>query len=403
MRALGRLRGGVWALMAGCAFLSPQASCADEGSAGVILAIAGARCQVAHAVLAGGELFLRLSDVAACRGGSAQLVREDATIVAEMDGRRLTIWPWGEPIAVLNGLDVVPLPPRPWLWHDGGFYLNAELVETWLQTAVGMRFDPSDLPLHYDPGPGRVDPGRARWMRHGLRVMVDPGHGGPDEGARAANGVPEKQLTLDIGVRLAAILLEMGFDVRLTREADVYPTLRDRVVAANSWDADLFVSLHLNSAPRKTARGVETYVLGRQASDSRAQELAQFENAYDGVQAQGDATLDQLLADVARLERENMSVQLAAPFHARLAGALDTENRGVRRAPFFVLVGATMPAFLVELGFISNAEEAALLQTPDYQIQLARAMAVGIESIAPYLARRRGTSATDAEVREVVR
>lgn len=343
-------------------------------------------------MVASGQVYLRLSDVIACRGGTAQLIRTSGVISARFDGIELTIWPWGEPVAVVGGLERVPLPELPWFWLDGGFYVHPELLEAAGAGGIGIDADVAGLRLRPRAATAVALDTVLPEPATGLKILIDPGHGGQDLGASDAAGNYEKDLVLAIAHRLHAMLLARGYRSRLTRVDDSYPTLSERVVMANEWDADLMLSLHLNSAPRSTAKGIETYVLSREASDPRAKALAQFENAYDAEQAGqgGDSVLELLLNDVARGEQENLTQRLAPAFHAALVSRLNTENRGVRRAPFFVLAGTTMPAFLVELGFLSNSEESRELTTPEYQAQLAAGLAAAVDAIAPYLNTRTG-------------
>ncbi len=370
------------------ALLAPRPSRAtDSPRPPLILAIAGRTCQIQHAVLAAAIPYVSLREISQCTGGDAQLISARGLVEARVAGVRATLWPWGEPVAIVDGLRQPELPDQPWIWDNGRLLVSIEALEALTGGRIATRFRPEDLPIRAEPvDTFRQDLG-PRGTGAGLRVLVDPGHGGDDRGTADAAGVPEKEITLAVGLRLAARLRDRGFDVRLTREDDTYPTLQDRVRMANSWDADLLLSLHCNSAPRKTARGIETYYLSRVASDPRALELASFENAFDQQQSTGDL-LGDLLSAVARGVQEETSGRLAPIFHEHLVGGAGGENRGVRKAPFFVLAGTTMPAFLVELGFMSNAEDAVLLKDTGHQDRLAASLAEGVEAIVPWLRTR---------------
>jgi N-acetylmuramoyl-L-alanine amidase len=362
----------------------------------LILAIAGRTCQIQHAVLAAAIPYVSLREISQCTGGDAQLIPARGLVEARVAGVRATLWPWGEPVAIVDGLRQPELPEQPWIWDNGRLLVSIEALEALTGGRIATRFRPEDLPIRAEPVDAfRQDMG-PRGTGAGLRVLVDPGHGGDDRGTADAEGVPEKEITLAVGLRLAARLRARGFDVRLTREEDVYPSLQERVQMANSWDADLMLSIHCNSAPRKTARGIETYYLSRVASDPRALELASFENAFDQQQSTGDL-LGDLLSEVARGVQEETSGRLAPIFHEHLAGGVGGENRGVRKAPFFVLAGTTMPAFLVELGFMSNPEDAALLRDAGHQDRLAAALASGVEAIVPWLRTRAAAPAEQAK------
>lgn len=211
-------------------------------------------------------------------------------------------------------------------------------------------------------------------------IVVDPGHGGEDDGAIGGSGVTEKELTLAIARRLAQVLRDAGHPVRLTRDADVGRALTDRAALANRLDAQVFVSLHANASTVASVRGAETYYmsLDDRASDEAAQSTADLENRAGGAANRGNSTLDLILWDMAQSKVLNESARLALRVQARLNALLDLKDRGVKQAPFVVLTGATMPAVLVEVGFLSNAVEQEKLASPIHQQALADAIALGI-------------------------
>jgi N-acetylmuramoyl-L-alanine amidase len=216
-------------------------------------------------------------------------------------------------------------------------------------------------------------------------VVLDPGHGGEQEGAISPAGTKEKDLALDIARRIAARLKRDGAKVILTRSGDIGVPLANRAAIATAIRADLFVSVHLNSMPtaeqRRSSRGVETYFLSADASDTHASAVAARENA-DRLAGEPEpdpadpvaAILDDL-ADAASLRG---SSRLAYAVHERLVDRLGVEDRGVKQAPFYVLAGARMPAVLLEVGFISHEDEARRLATREYQDRIAEAVAEGI-------------------------
>ncbi len=216
-------------------------------------------------------------------------------------------------------------------------------------------------------------------------VVIDPGHGGEQEGALSPRGEREKDLALQISRRLAARLRRDGLRVVLTRTADVAVPLAARAAVANAIRADLFVSIHLNSMPtaeaRRVTHGVETYFLSADATDAAATAVAARENA-DRLAGEPDLDPDDpvaaILNDLEHDEALRRSSRLAQDVHRRLVAALGAEDRGVRQAPFFVLAGARMPAVLVEVGFLSNPAEADLLRTRAHQDRIAEAIAEGI-------------------------
>lgn len=210
------------------------------------------------------------------------------------------------------------------------------------------------------------------------RIVVDAGHGGTEDGAIGPSGLKEKELTLDVAKRLAALLQADGFDVSLTRDSDVTLPLDARAGVANNKKADLFISLHANASRFSKARGAETFFLAREATDDSARTIAALENDAAGTAAQaaasGDSDLSLILWDMAQVEHLADSQKLAAIVQESLNKALGITDRGVRQAPFRVLVGSTCPSVLVELGFITNPEDEALLSKPDYRDKLAAAL-----------------------------
>jgi N-acetylmuramoyl-L-alanine amidase len=217
-------------------------------------------------------------------------------------------------------------------------------------------------------------------------VVIDPGHGGDETGAIGPGNVIEKEITLDIATRLAAIL---GRDpsVRpvLTRTNDTIVALDERAAIANHEKASVFLSIHANSSRASGAHGSETYYLSLGATDSVSAAVARDENtaAAPGGAAPPPpppADLDFILWDMAQSAHLKESAALAESIQNELNGLLQTENRGIKQAPFRVLVGATMPAVLVETAFISNGEEAKRLATPEFRQSIAEAIARAVAS-----------------------
>jgi N-acetylmuramoyl-L-alanine amidase len=209
----------------------------------------------------------------------------------------------------------------------------------------------------------------------GLRtVVIDPGHGGSETGAIGPAGTMEKELTLALARALADRLgRELGLRVALTRTDDVDLGLDERSALANQNKADLFLSVHFNSTARGDARGAETYFLSLQASDQRAADAAAIENLVGEAAASpgSDAfDLQLMLWDLAQSAHLAASQRLANLIQEELNRSLELPNRGVKQAPFRVLMGAAMPAVLVELGFISSVEEERRLRDPEYRAGL---------------------------------
>jgi N-acetylmuramoyl-L-alanine amidase len=216
------------------------------------------------------------------------------------------------------------------------------------------------------------------------RVVIDPGHGGAQEGAISPDGQLEKSVSLDVARRLKAALEHAGADVLLTREQDVLLALADRVTFANQSKPHVFVSLHLNSMPTRRLRakleGVQTFFLSASASGEDARRVAETENADSaGVGApQPTDTLAFILSDLRRSESHADSARLAYAIHSRLVAASGGSDHGVQQAPFYVLTGVEAPAVLVEFGFISHPEECRKLARPEYRDRIAQAIADGV-------------------------
>jgi N-acetylmuramoyl-L-alanine amidase len=232
--------------------------------------------------------------------------------------------------------------------------------------------------------PGPLDPLDPAVFPLGIeRVVIDPGHGGRNGGTTTPSGLVEKDLTLDIALRLAALLDEAGFEAVLTRRDDVEMSLEERAALANRESADLFVSIHVNWIENRGVRGVETYFLGT-TDDPFVNRLAAAENRGSGYsQADLRALLDELYASL----RQSSSERLAAALQRSLLRSLRTvnpevEDRGVKSAPFIVLMETDMPAVLAEVSCLSNQEEAELLARPLYRQYIAEALLAGIRGYA---------------------
>jgi N-acetylmuramoyl-L-alanine amidase len=229
-------------------------------------------------------------------------------------------------------------------------------------------------------------------------IVIDPGHGGVETGAIGPSGIQEKELTLGLARELGARLSRLGVQTLLTRNDDTLVRLDDRPAIANQNKADLFVSIHLNSSLGAGAHGTETYFLSPQATDPRAARSAAAENTpaastTDGAPPPAGAEqqdVDLILWELAQSRHMAESQRLANLIQGELNEELQLKDRGVKQAPFRVLVGATMPAVLVELGFISNPEEEKKLQDPAYRGQLVDALA---RAIAKYKAAVEGQPA----------
>jgi len=199
-------------------------------------------------------------------------------------------------------------------------------------------------------------------------VVIDAGHGGHDDGATGPKGLAEKDLVLDVSRRLAERLESRGLRVVLTRDDDTFVPLEQRTSMANDARADLFVSIHANSAHTAEPRGIETYFVSLESTDDEASRVAARENEAFGESARipgADDPLMALLGDMIATEHVVESSHFAKIVQHELAEVDAASSRGVKQAPFVVLSGVQMPAALVEIGFITNAGDERSMRSPD--------------------------------------
>ncbi len=214
------------------------------------------------------------------------------------------------------------------------------------------------------------------------KIIIDPGHGGKDPGAMAF-GMKEKDIVLDIAKKLAPILeKELHCQVVLTRDRDIFIPLEERTAIANAQNADLFVSLHVNAHPSGKVRGLETYYLNL-TSNAEAMRVAARENATSTHQM---SDLQTILSDIMKNSKISESSRLAQQVHnsilakANDKGYAHIKNLGVKQAPFYVLIGAEMPAILIEIAFISNKQDAKNLKNSSFVAMLTQKIAYGIKA-----------------------
>lgn len=211
------------------------------------------------------------------------------------------------------------------------------------------------------------------------RIVIDPGHGGNQPGAIAESGLTEKEVVLDVAKRLKRLMADDPFEIVLTRESDRTMSLDKRVAFANEKKADLFVSVHVNWMEPREVRALETYYVGP-TDDPATLKLAKMENRDSGYSLNDyKKILEKIYIDTRRDE----SHALARSMQRQLFGSLKTvnpalENRGVKTAPFVVLIGTQMPAILVEICCLSNDEEVKLLTKTDYREKIAEALRMGV-------------------------
>jgi N-acetylmuramoyl-L-alanine amidase len=211
------------------------------------------------------------------------------------------------------------------------------------------------------------------------RVVIDPGHGGHDPGAKT-KGLTEADLVLDVALRLEKLLSKKdGFEVVLTRRVDTFVPLEERTAIANREGADLFLSIHANASTNTSARGVETYFLNLTANPE-AERVAARENA---ASSRSMSQLPDIVKAIALNNKIEESRDFASMIQTSLASQLQktdskVRNLGVKQAPFMVLLGATMPSVLAEISFITNRQEAAMLKTDKHRQRIAEALYAGV-------------------------
>jgi N-acetylmuramoyl-L-alanine amidase len=213
--------------------------------------------------------------------------------------------------------------------------------------------------------------------------VIDAGHGGHDTGTIGPTGLMEKDLCLDVALRLGKIIQQRlpGAEVVFTRSDDTFIPLEERTNIANQTKADLFISIHANSSRNHAARGIETYYLNLKGS-AEAMEVAARENASS---QEGIHELQDLVKRIARTEKIDESKELAEDVQDSLSKRVEKSgksirNRGVRKAPFVVLIGADMPSILTEISFLSNPADEKLLKQPDQRQKMAEGLYQGVVS-----------------------
>ncbi len=210
-------------------------------------------------------------------------------------------------------------------------------------------------------------------------IVIDPGHGGKDTGAIGCNGLYEKNVVLDIGLRLRKIIRKnFNCKVVMTRDRDIFIPLDERPGIAVQNDADLFISIHANASRDPSAHGIETYLLNL-TKDRHIMQVAERENMTE-LKSMGP--LEAILKDLILDSKRDDSLRLAHCVQSCLISGLrkyDVNNKGVKQGPFLVLYGASMPSILTEVGFITNPEEEARLARPEYRQKIAQAIFDGIK------------------------
>jgi len=283
-----------------------------------------------------------------------------------------------EKVAEAAPLPEVPqLPPSPKM--DAKIQAKTIITKTDEKAIAAISNPkPARLPKNGEPSLSRV-----LGLKIG-KIVIDAGHGGHDTGTSGPGGLTEKDLVLDVAKRLGALVeSRMGSEVVYTRSDDTFIPLETRTEIANEHRADLFLSIHANSSPIKIASGVETYYLNFTTSKS-ALEVAARENASSqkSVYELKDLLQKIALKDKAEESREFAGRIQSSLFTLSTRSNAKVRDRGVKKAPFVVLIGASMPSVLAEIGFVSNPKDEVLLKRSDYRQKIAEALYKGLSGYA---------------------
>ncbi len=346
-----------------------------------------------------GRPRLLLSQAQKLLGLRAYYDKSKERVLIEGKGKFAFFLPWSS-YAVVGGMfQQISTPIEPAL-EAGDFYFDASLLQTHL--------------LDFVPEKNR------NWLRQEIqkvlvsnenavcalerpvkRIFIDPGHGGEDHGAKRGGSL-EKKIVLDFSKLAAKELKAMGMEVMLSREVDVLVPLDLRPHLASEWRADVFISVHANAFKRGGIRGPETYILSSDATNAEARKLALLENKFVEEKltkrSRKQRILDTILWDVGQTAYLQDSAYLASAVHTELYKAGSTliqkkekrkwVNRGVLQAPFLVLKQAAMPAVLLEIGYLSNANDRKWLNSKKFQQNLAKALAKGVKKYAEHCQRK---------------
>jgi N-acetylmuramoyl-L-alanine amidase len=298
------------------------------------------------------------------------------------DPFRIVVDIHGSPTTAAASPENVPAPSQPAVPEPSVSTKPAPAAD---ETAIVVLADQKKYkPTPAQPGaPGksskREQLSLAQQLGLGVRkIVIDPGHGGKDPGAMAF-GLKEKDIVLAVSKKLAKILkTTYRYEVVLTRSKDVYLPLEERTAVANTQKSDLFLSIHVNASNDKVSNGIETYFLNL-ATDANAMRVAALENA---TSTHSIGEMQDILANLMKNSKIDESSRLARFVQTNLVSGLNKSYKprdlGVKQAPFYVLIGAEMPAILAEISFITNPEEAKLLQNEDYLNTIAEQIAAGV-------------------------
>lgn len=341
----------------------------------------GANLSPVRATLKGDKLYYALPDIFQPLGGSVERDPITRQFVALLGGRRVQLDPV-KPLFTIE-MKTYVLTAMP-LEKDKVAYLPLDFYEQALPVLTGETLAPDAAravltlkAVAARPQPVR-DATTVPAAGKKVTIVLDAGHGGAEEGALGPTGLKEKEISLSLVLRLKTLLeKEAGLRVLLTRPDDRTIPLKDRPALANQEKAALFLSIHLNAAPGSDSHGSETYYLGRMSDNDATARLVAAENA--GMVNDKDG-LQLVLWDMAQNASLKDSAALAGAVQKQLNDLLATPDRGVKQAPFAVLKGARVPAVLVEVAFISNAQEEGKLKSGEFLDKAAGAIGTAIKN-----------------------
>ncbi|MCY4188809.1 MAG: N-acetylmuramoyl-L-alanine amidase, partial [Bryobacterales bacterium] len=294
-----------------------------------------------------------------------------------------------------------------WLDNPGRLVIDVRSAGTPRAERTVLALSPQQPPAPLAPRAaaatvaGRLSLTRALGLKLD-KVLIDAGHGGHDTGTIGAGGLREKDIVLDVALRLGKLVEErLGAEVIQTRTDDTFVGLEKRTQIANAQGADLMISIHCNAAPQSSVRGIETYYLNF-TSDSWELSVASLENAAANRSVH---ELESLVSKIALEEKIEESRDFATKVQSKLHAGVSKHSsgirdRGIRKAPFVVLIGAEMPAILTEIAFLSNSKDEALLRKPSFRQEVAEYLYSGIADYANslgLLTNRRSLSAGSAQ------
>ena len=328
-------------------------------------------------MLKSGMGYIKTADIANIFSLRAEWLKKDQCIkLVNSGGKNLKLFMHSKKVYIDGRLCSLNKEP---LFLDGKTWIPLELVLTKSFqgfSATRVRWDYGAKVLNVTKEGSlrkmraekkRISPPAPKSFRKTKRniktIVIDPGHGGKDPGAVAGDGTKEKDIVLDIALRLYKLLKrDRDFNAILTRKSDNFLPLNSRTMIANSAHADLFISIHINASYKKNTRGFEVYIMSDKASDDEAQNVANTENAVVELEDSAPKTpVNTILWSMALNEFMNESAECCS-FIKNNFGKMFAEERGIKQAGFYVLKGAHMPSALVEIGFLTNKKDRKILK-----------------------------------------